>query len=878
MARFAADQLGLAFSPKTWFLGHHREDDVNTSISARVVRFEEWLSRRTDLFWLSALAVLGLVIYLPYLGAYPLWDPWEPHYSQVAWEMGERNTWMNPWYRGHDNWWSKPILMLWMLRASFGALWDPIGNFADVEMAARLPFALSAVCGALLQYHWSSKLFGRRIAVLAGVILMTAPQYLLIGRQVMVDMPFVAAYAASMGYLAVGLFSQREPPPQSSRAGAWWARNYALALFWILQAIATLAKGFVPPALAVLILAGYALITFRWQDYAELTQGRSWIRYALSRGLVATVIAAASLGAAWALKSDVANQLSLYRGLILSSAAAVIFLGVFHDFPLSRHALHLLRRIGAIWGLPLYLALCAPWYGFMTYTHGWPFWNEFIFYHHLGRAAGTIDKPSHPFEYFLRQVGFGLFPWSAFLLGSIWMFAGRVSVRRSIEERRNAFVVLCIALPFLFFSLSGTKFAHYIFPVIPTLSLLVAATLIWLGRHAPQRVPLSETAPPLGETVEGYTETEDSAKPLYLAAGSRGDLVMFAGLSLVGFGILTKDLATEFRWFLRLFLYYYNRATPFEYHPHIELQWIFVPAGIAMAGWFVTRYIGKRTLVPLAGSAIVLACYLGWITMPAMKSTYSFEPFYHAYNSMAAAGEPIGQYNDWQQPARSVIFLFQNRCEHLKSDGQTEAYLRRPGRKFILVDKHRLADLRRLSNRMGVKLYVVFDDHPYGRLVSNEPNPLDQRRAADSILTSLPADATPADAIFDNKIHLVGWKVDPPKARPGESVSVSFYYRALAMLDDDWQIFIHGDGPHQGTHRIHLDHFPVSGLYGTSEWAIGEIIHDRFTLRVPRDYPYDWFILWNGWYRDQERMRLSNAPPNDGQNRVRGPRVDIVRD
>ena len=48
---------------------------------------------------LVLLAVFGLIIYLPYLGAYPFWDPWEPHYTQVAWEMQDRDTWWRPWYR-----------------------------------------------------------------------------------------------------------------------------------------------------------------------------------------------------------------------------------------------------------------------------------------------------------------------------------------------------------------------------------------------------------------------------------------------------------------------------------------------------------------------------------------------------------------------------------------------------------------------------------------------------------------------------------------------------------------------------------------------------------------------------------------------------------
>ena len=87
-------------------------------------RAADWLGRRGAGFWALVIFLIGCLIYLPRLGAYPFWDPWEPHYTQVAWEMQERLTWNNPWYRGLDNWWSKPILMLWLLRASLGVFWD----------------------------------------------------------------------------------------------------------------------------------------------------------------------------------------------------------------------------------------------------------------------------------------------------------------------------------------------------------------------------------------------------------------------------------------------------------------------------------------------------------------------------------------------------------------------------------------------------------------------------------------------------------------------------------------------------------------------------------------------------------------------------------
>jgi hypothetical protein len=452
----------------------------------------------------------------------------------------------------------------------------------------------------------------------------------------------------------------------------------------------------------------------------------------------------------------------------------------------------------------------------------------------------------------------------------------RCNPSRSIAGRRNLFVLLCVALPYLFFTLAGTKFAHYIFPVVPMAAVIVAALLVWLGPDGEPVMPLAEEGPQVGPNVPPYAEGEESSGARQ--GVSRGEMLLIAALALVTFGILSHDLALDFRYFLRLFIYYYNRATPFSYQPIFVLQVIFLPMGIFIGLWLLARHLHLWHVVGLALSAVVLACYLGWVTMPAMAATYSYKPVFEAYARTAKSGELVGQYNDWQQPERSVIFLFQNRAQHLRNESLTKAFLARPGRKFIIVDHDRLADLRRLAKEQQVKLFVLFDDHPYARLVSTEPNPEDARQAREHILSSLPAEATPADADFGGKIRLIGWRA-PEVVRRGTSAEVSFYYRAVQLIDADWQIFVHGDSP-QGGGRIRGDHYPVGSLYPTDEWQEGEIIEDRFRLDVPADYANDSFTLWTGFYRGEKRLPVVVGPsaPSDGDNRVRGPTLRVGRD
>lgn len=775
------------------------------------------------------LLLIGALIYLPFLGSYPLWDPWEPHYTQVAWEMGQRDTWLNPFYRGRDNWWSKPIMLLWLLRISLALFWDHLGDFANHEFAARLPFALSAMAGGVIHFHWVSKMFGRRVGFIAGLILITTPQYLLMGRQVMIDVPHVVLYSASIGYLAVGLFTS------SGR------RPWPFICFWILQALAVLAKGFVAPVLAALILVGYGASTFRRPaDVGGNTIG--------------TIVRA-----------------------------------------FGGHAWRLLRRVKAGWGLILFFAVGAPWFLYMTAKHGAPYWNEWIFYHHLGRAAGTIDKPTNTFDYYIRHIFIGLLPWAGFLVAALFRFMPSVSALTA-AGRRHLFLFMSVLMPFLFFSLSGTKFSHYIFPLLPFLGLIVALVLDeLLPAAAPALAPAAVVeADKNGSSGEGLsgdstdkgqpaaTEQQpepvsDARKPAHRPKHGRAATPIFIAVTLVTFAIVAHDTVLDFRHFLRLFLYYHSRHTPTSFFPFVALQVIYFPIGLLVAVSLFSGRFRRWQLTGVGVMAVCLSCYLSWRTMPAMQATYSFKPFLAAYQGMATGAEPIAQYNDWQQPVRSVIFLFQNRCKHIKSDRQVKDFLRRPGRKFILVDRSRLTSLRRIAREVEKKLYIVFDGHPYGRMVSDVPDPANLKRMQGNILTAAPANIQRNGANFEDKIEFIGYQLDSQTVKPGGTVTVTYYFKALALMDHDWQLFVHGDSGRGASARLHLDHYPMDGLYHTTEWQAGEIVRDTFKVEVPKNYKYDSLTLWTGFYRGERRMKLNNNIPSDSNGRVRGPLIRIDR-
>ena len=139
-----------------------------------------WRSR--DFILALLIFVFALAIYMYKIYDYPFWDPWEPHYAQVAMEMQQNSDWLAPHYRHSTNWFSKPIMLLWMIKASFDVLGQSDG-------AARVPVVIIAALGLALFYLFIAQLFGWRSALFSTLVLSTSPQYYFLARQAIYDMP-----------------------------------------------------------------------------------------------------------------------------------------------------------------------------------------------------------------------------------------------------------------------------------------------------------------------------------------------------------------------------------------------------------------------------------------------------------------------------------------------------------------------------------------------------------------------------------------------------------------------------------------------------------------------------------------------------------------
>ncbi len=206
-----------------------------------------------------ALSVLAALLFVPWIGATGFWDPWEPHYGEVAREMIARGDYIHPWWE--SAWFfSKPALDLWLMAAGMLVAntngpdrWTGIYT----EWCVRLPYAAVTALGAVLLFVMANRLVSRRTAVLGALAVLTSPLFVFLARQAVPDPVFVGLLEGAMACLMITLFDDEERPG--------WA-----AAFYCFVGFATLSKGLLGFALPGAVALAYFVVTGEWHRLRRL--------------------------------------------------------------------------------------------------------------------------------------------------------------------------------------------------------------------------------------------------------------------------------------------------------------------------------------------------------------------------------------------------------------------------------------------------------------------------------------------------------------------------------------------------------------------------------------------------------------------------------
>jgi 4-amino-4-deoxy-L-arabinose transferase-like glycosyltransferase len=427
---------------------------------------------------------VGLLLYLPLAGTYGLWDPWETHYSEVARQMTKRGDFISLWWPGSprdaDVFWSKPVLTFWLMSigmhiARIGLPGNPPGEMAllsRTEWAVRVPFCLLGVLAMWGVYMVVARFVSRRAGFLSALVMATCPMFSLIARQAMTDMAFVGPMTMALALGAIALLDDRDEVLPRRGKGFWsyphhpaFFTTVGVFLFLVVPQLiidSVQLKVKIPVGNRELVMYGaVAMVPYYLGSLLFL-----WFcMRARYRAPLYMYIAAMLCGVA-----------VLAKGLAGAGLPIIIFFA-YLLFTWNWKRLKRAQLLPAVVVSALVMVIvAAPWHHAMIIRHGWAFWNELFGDNHWRRMMLGRHGDRGSFEYFLRELGYGILPWVALAPAAL---AGIV-MRKADDARKQAVYWLggiWFVAGYALVSLSMTKFHHYVLPAIPGLAIVIGCFL-----------------------------------------------------------------------------------------------------------------------------------------------------------------------------------------------------------------------------------------------------------------------------------------------------------------------------------------------------------------------------------------------------------------
>jgi 4-amino-4-deoxy-L-arabinose transferase-like glycosyltransferase len=178
-----------------------------------------WWTRKENQRWVLGGGALlyAVLVLLPFLGTYGLWDPQEIAVADLAQKVAKGMGFVELWHK-------QPPLMPWLIGQS-------IGIFGPSELSARLPVALLGLVAAAATLGIGARLGRLRGGAIAAVVLLSSPLFVFQARQLVSDLGALAATTvALLGLCGLGWPDPKRPAWQGAADIALVAVGLGLGL------------------------------------------------------------------------------------------------------------------------------------------------------------------------------------------------------------------------------------------------------------------------------------------------------------------------------------------------------------------------------------------------------------------------------------------------------------------------------------------------------------------------------------------------------------------------------------------------------------------------------------------------------------------------
>ncbi len=537
---------------------------------------------------LGLVAVFTLALFVPLLGSYDNWDPWESHYGEVARRMLEEHDWVKLRWQ-NESFRSKPVLTFWLMGASFkvfgvgddGGYSGEMATSPTVQWALRLPFALFGCAGILFLWYALARLTSKRFAWLASVLLATCPYYFFIARQAITDMPSCAMLIASLALFLLAIFDERRL--RRWRFGLTF--NHVFLLVFALLVVPQLIYMIPNVAGTRLFFSRSVYIPGPWVMAAFLPAFALAFWWTWRRGQTTTQV-----NFSWFYL--VCGVAVLAKGPPAPGVAGLAILG----YLVLTGEWRLLKKCEIPRGIVLALVVCLPWHFAMYLRDGTGWLNEYLSQHLLGRAFVGVFGDRGTFDYYFGQLGVGMWPWAALVPGALAALAVAGRPRTREDKIRLLFGIWGVTA-FAFFAFVRTKFHHYVLPAVPGLAVVTAFWLDDLWR-------------------------------------SRARAGVALGIAVVLFLVTSLDLVTKQERLVHLFCYRYDRPWPYEQPWGIDFSGTILAVAMIFGAFLLALYFPRArrwAVAGMAAAATFFAVFSVDVLLPAVSPHYGQRAEHRVY-------------------------------------------------------------------------------------------------------------------------------------------------------------------------------------------------------------------------------------------------------